>query len=84
MSLLAWVFLGLVAGFVASKLVTRTGGGVVLDIIVGIVGAIIGGSLFTTFGMEGVTGFNVYSVLVAVIGAVALLAGYRAVSRGAR
>jgi uncharacterized membrane protein YeaQ/YmgE (transglycosylase-associated protein family) len=84
MSLLAWVFLGLIAGFIASKMVNRTGGGVVLDIVLGIVGAVIGGSLFTTFGMEGVTGFNFYSVFVAVVGAAILLVAYHAVSRGTR
>jgi uncharacterized membrane protein YeaQ/YmgE (transglycosylase-associated protein family) len=84
MSLLTWVFLGLAAGFIASKFVNRTGGGVALDIILGIVGAVIGGSLFTTFGMEGVTGFNFYSVVVAVVGAALLLAAYHAVSRSAR
>ena len=83
MSLLAWVFFGLIAGFIASKIVNRTSGGVVLDIILGIVGAVIGGSLFTTFGMAGVTGFNFYSVLVAVVGAALLLAAYHAVSRNA-
>jgi len=84
MSLLAWIFLGLIAGFIASKIVNRAGRGVVLDIVLGIVGAVIGGSLFTTFGMEGVTGFNLYSVLVAVGGTALLLAAYHAVSRGAR
>jgi len=83
MSLLSWVFLGLIAGFIASKIVNRTSGGLVLDIILGIVGAVIGGSLFTTFGAEGVTGFNLYSVLVAVVGAALLLAAYHTVSRGA-
>jgi uncharacterized membrane protein YeaQ/YmgE (transglycosylase-associated protein family) len=84
MSLLAWVFLGLMAGFIASKIVSGTGQGVVLDIILGIVGAVVGGSLFTTFGMAGVTGFNGYSLLVAVVGAAILLAAYHAVSRSAR
>lgn len=81
MSLLAWVFLGLIAGFIASKIVNKTGQGVVLDIVLGIVGAVIGGSLFTTLGMSGVTGFNLYSVFVAVVGAAIVLAAYHAVSR---
>jgi uncharacterized membrane protein YeaQ/YmgE (transglycosylase-associated protein family) len=84
MSLLAWVFLGLIAGFIASKIVSRTGQGLVLDITLGVVGAIIGGSLFTTFGMAGVTGFNAYSLLIAVVGAAILLAAYHAVSRSTR
>jgi len=84
MSLLAWVFFGLIAGFIASKIVNRSGQGLVLDIVLGIVGAVIGGSLFTTLGMSGVTGFNPYSVFVAVVGAAIVLAAYHAVSRRAR
>ena len=84
MSLLAWIVLGLIAGFVASKLVSGTGQGAILDIVLGVVGAVIGGWLFHTFGMAGVSGFNLYSLLVAVVGAVVLLVVYHAVSRGAR
>jgi uncharacterized membrane protein YeaQ/YmgE (transglycosylase-associated protein family) len=83
MSLLAWIILGLIAGFVASKLINRTGEGVVLDILLGIVGAVVGGWLFNTFGMAGITGFNLYSLLVAVVGAAALLVVYHAVFRRA-
>jgi uncharacterized membrane protein YeaQ/YmgE (transglycosylase-associated protein family) len=81
MSLLAWIVLGLVAGFIASKVINKTGQGVVLDIILGIVGAVIGGWLFTSFGMAGVTGFNLYSLVVAAIGAGIVLVVYHAVSR---
>ena len=81
MSLLAWIVLGLLAGFIASKIINTTGQGVVLDIILGIVGAVIGGWLFTSFGMAGVTGFNVYSLLVAAVGAGIVLVVYHAVSR---
>ncbi|MBL0209058.1 MAG: GlsB/YeaQ/YmgE family stress response membrane protein [Propionivibrio sp.] len=84
MSLLAWIVLGLIAGFVASKLVSGTGQGAVMDIVLGVIGAVIGGWLFHTFGMAGVSGFNLYSLLVAVVGAVVLLVVYHAVSRGAR
>ena len=56
MSLLAWIVLGLLAGFIASKIVNKSGEGVLLDIALGIVGAVIGGFLFQTFGMAGVTG----------------------------
>ena len=84
MSLLAWIVVGLIAGFVASKLVSGTGQGAVMDIVLGVVGAVIGGWLFHTFGMAGVSGFNLYSLLVAVVGAVVLLVVYHAVSRGAR
>ena len=78
MSLIAWIILGLVSGFIASKLINRTGEGVILDIVLGIVGAVVGGWLFNTFGMAGVTGFNLYSLLVAVVGAAALLVVYHA------
>ncbi|MGA7178459.1 MAG: GlsB/YeaQ/YmgE family stress response membrane protein [Thiobacillaceae bacterium] len=81
MSLVAWIILGLIAGFSASKIVSGTGQGIVIDIVLGIVGAVIGGWLFTTFGMAGVAGFNLYSLLVAVVGAVLLLVVYHAVSR---
>jgi uncharacterized membrane protein YeaQ/YmgE (transglycosylase-associated protein family) len=81
MSILAWIVLGLLAGFIGSKLVNKTGEGVVLDIVLGIVGAVAGGFLFSLFGASGVIGFNLYSILVAVIGAVLLLVGYHAVRR---
>ena len=83
MSLLAWIVLGLVSGFIASRLINRTGEGVILDIVLGIVGAVVGGWLFNTFGMAGVTGFNLYSLLVAVVGAAALLVVYHALFRRA-
>lgn len=79
MSVLAWVVLGLVAGFLASKLVNRSGQGIVLDIVLGVVGAIAGGWVFNRFGMTGVTGLNLYSLMVAVIGAAVLLVAYHAV-----
>ena len=81
MSFLIWIVFGLIAGFIASRLVNKSGDGMVLDIILGIVGAVIGGWLFNAFGMPGVTGFNVYSVVVAVIGAVVLLIVYHALTR---
>lgn len=83
MSLLAWIILGLVSGFIASRLINRTGEGVVFDIVLGIVGAVVGGWLFNTFGMAGVTGFDLYSLLVAVVGAAALLVVYHALFRPA-
>ena len=73
MSLLAWLVLGLVAGFIASKLVNRTGSGIIMDLFLGVVGAFVGGFLFTRFGAAGVTGLNLYSILVAIIGAVVVL-----------
>jgi uncharacterized membrane protein YeaQ/YmgE (transglycosylase-associated protein family) len=81
MSILAWIILGLICGFIASKIVNKTGEGVVLDIVLGIVGALVGGWLFNTFGMAGVTGLNIYSMLVAVVGAVVVLLVYHAFTR---
>jgi uncharacterized membrane protein YeaQ/YmgE (transglycosylase-associated protein family) len=84
MSIIGWIILGLVSGFIASKLVNRQGEGIILDIVLGIVGAIVGGWLFSFFGAAGVTGFNLYSMVVAVIGAVVVLVIYHAVvGRGA-
>ena len=76
MSILAWVVLGLVAGFIASKLVNRSGGSLVLDLLLGIVGAVVGGFLFNQFGAGGVSGLNLYSLLVATLGAIVVLALY--------
>jgi uncharacterized membrane protein YeaQ/YmgE (transglycosylase-associated protein family) len=85
MSLLAWIILGLAAGFIASKIVNKSGEGVVLDIVLGIVGAVAGGWLFNVLGMNGVTGFNLYSLMVSVAGATLLLVAYHAVQgRGLR
>ncbi|HZS06339.1 MAG TPA: GlsB/YeaQ/YmgE family stress response membrane protein [Blastocatellia bacterium] len=78
MSILAWIVLGLISGFIASKIVNKTGEGVLLDIVLGVVGAVIGGWVFNTFGMAGVTGLNLWSLLVAVIGAVLFLVIYHA------
>lgn len=83
MSILAWIVLGLIAGFIGSKLVNKTGEGIVLDIVLGIVGAVVGGYLFSIFGAHGVTGVNLYSLLVAVIGAVIVLVLYHAIKGGA-
>ena len=79
MSIIGWLILGLIAGFIASKIVNKTGEGVVLDIVLGIAGAVVGGWLFAIFGGTGVTGFNLYSMFVAVIGAVIVLLLYHAV-----
>ena len=81
MSFLAWIVLGLIAGFIGSKLVNKSGQGALLDIVLGIVGAVVGGWLFNTFGASGVTGVNLYSLFVAVIGAVVVLLVYHAIRR---
>jgi uncharacterized membrane protein YeaQ/YmgE (transglycosylase-associated protein family) len=83
MSIIAWLILGLISGFIASKLVNKTGEGMVMDIVLGIIGAVAGGWLFNRFGMAGVTGLNIYSMLVAVVGAVVVLVIYHALSRRA-
>ena len=79
MGIISWIILGLIAGFIASKIVNKSGEGVILDIVLGIVGSIVGGFLFTFFGAEPVTGFNIYSVIVAVIGAIVVLVIYHAI-----
>jgi len=81
MSFLAWIVLGLLSGFIASKLVNKTGEGFFLDIILGIVGAIVGGYLFTMMGASGVSGVNLYSILVAVVGAMVVLFVYHGLVR---
>ena len=78
MSFLAWIVLGLISGFIASKIVNKSGQGVVMDIVLGIVGAVAGGWLFNTIGHIGVTGVNLYSILVTVVGAVIVLLIYHA------
>jgi len=83
MSILAWIVLGLIAGFIGSKIVNKAGEGLVLDIILGIVGAVAGGYIFRFFGASGVTGLNIYSLIVAVIGSFVLLVIYHAVKRAA-
>lgn len=84
MSILAWIILGIVAGFIASKLINKSGSGLVIDLVLGVVGAVVGGWLFNQFGSAGVTGFNLYSLFVAVIGAVVVLLIYHLVFRRSR
>jgi len=83
MDWLAWIVLGGVAGWLAGMLM-HSSLGILGDIIVGIIGAFIGGWLFNQFGMPGVTGFNFYTLLVAVVGAVVLLFLVGLVSRRGR
>jgi uncharacterized membrane protein YeaQ/YmgE (transglycosylase-associated protein family) len=80
MSVIGWIILGLISGFIASKIVNKSGQGFFLDIVLGIVGAIVGGVIFSALGIGGVTGFNLYSMVVAVIGAVIVLVIYHWVS----
>jgi uncharacterized membrane protein YeaQ/YmgE (transglycosylase-associated protein family) len=78
MSILAWIVLGLVAGVVAGKIIGRDGG-IVGDIVVGILGALTGGFLFDSFGERGITGFNLWSFMVAIVGSVVLLVLFHAI-----
>jgi uncharacterized membrane protein YeaQ/YmgE (transglycosylase-associated protein family) len=81
LDVLQWIVLGLLAGFIASKLINKRGEGVVMDIILGVFGAVIGGWIFRSLGTAGATGFNLWSLLVAVVGAVVLLLIGHAVRR---
>jgi uncharacterized membrane protein YeaQ/YmgE (transglycosylase-associated protein family) len=80
MSILAWIILGLIAGFIGSRIVDREGKGLWLNLALGIIGAIVGGVIFSAFGASGVTGVNLYSMIVAVIGSIVVLWIYHAVS----
>ncbi len=81
MSFIAWIILGLIAGFIGSKIVNKSGEGILLDIILGIVGAVVGGWIFSFFGGHHATGLNLYSLLVAVVGAIVVLLIYHALFR---
>ena len=86
MSIIGWIIFGLITGFIASKVMNDRGEGCFIDIALGLVGAMVGGFIFTQIGGRGVTGFNLYSMLVAVVGAIVVLAIYHAVTgrRGIR
>jgi len=79
MGFLSWIVLGLIAGFIGSKLVNKTGSGLIMDIVLGVVGAIVGGYISSALGYGTVTGLNLYSIVVAILGAVVVLVVYRAV-----
>lgn len=80
MSIIAWIVFGIIAGFIASKIVNKSGSGILTDMILGVVGAVVGGYLFAFFGAAPVTGFNIYSMFVAVIGAIVVLFIYHAIT----
>jgi uncharacterized membrane protein YeaQ/YmgE (transglycosylase-associated protein family) len=80
MGIISWIILGLIAGFIGSKIVDKQGQGLWLNIALGIVGALVGGFLFDFFGATGVTGFNVYSMIVAIVGSIVVLLIYNAVT----
>lgn len=79
MGFLSWIVLGAIAGWIGSLLVNRTGEGLLRDIVLGIIGGIVGGWIFSALGSTGVTGFNLWSLFVAVVGAVVLLVVYHAI-----
>lgn len=80
MSIIAWILLGIISGFIASKMVNGSGKGALMDMVLGVVGAFVGGGLFHLIGRTGVTGFNLWSVFVSVIGAVVVLVSYHALT----
>jgi uncharacterized membrane protein YeaQ/YmgE (transglycosylase-associated protein family) len=80
MSVFGWIVLGLLAGWIGSKIVNRHGQGFFMDIVLGVVGALVGGFLFSLVGAEGVTGFNLYSMFVAIVGSVVVLVIYHFVA----
>jgi uncharacterized membrane protein YeaQ/YmgE (transglycosylase-associated protein family) len=80
MSIISWIILGLIAGFIGSKIVNKQGQGMLLDIALGIVGAIVGGVIFSFFGATGITGLNIWSMIVAIVGSVLVLWAYHVIS----
>jgi uncharacterized membrane protein YeaQ/YmgE (transglycosylase-associated protein family) len=82
MSIVAWIILGLISGFIASKIVNKRGEGILLDVVLGIVGALVGGWIFSVIGHSGVTGVNLYSIFVSILGAILVLVVYHALSHG--
>ena len=82
MSFVSWIVLGIIAGFLGGKIVNTSGNGLLMDMALGIVGAIVGGFIFNLFGAQGVTGLNIYSMIVAVVGAVVVLWAYHTFAGG--
>jgi len=83
MPVLAWIVVGILGGFIGSMVVNRRGEGMLGDLVLGVIGAVAGGWAFNRFGHSGVTGINLYSVLVSAAGSIVLLVLYHAV-RGSR
>jgi uncharacterized membrane protein YeaQ/YmgE (transglycosylase-associated protein family) len=81
MSFISWLVVGLLAGWIGSMIVNRRGEGLIMDILLGVVGAFVGGFLFHLFGHAGVSGINLYSIFVAAVGAIVVLVLYHAVFR---
>ena len=81
MSILAWIVLGVIAGFIASKIVNKSGEGLIRDLILGVIGAFVGGWIMERFGEAGVSGLNLYSLVVSVLGAIVVLVVFHTVRR---
>ena len=79
MGCFSWIIVGLIAGYLGSRIVNKSDEGLIRDILLGVLGAVIGGFIFQRLGYAGVTGLNLWSILVAVIGSIILLVGYHAV-----
>ena len=79
MGFISWIIFGLIAGWIGSKIVNKTGSGMLMDIILGVVGAIVGGYLATLVGFGEISGFNIKSLFIAVIGAIIVMLVYRTV-----
>jgi uncharacterized membrane protein YeaQ/YmgE (transglycosylase-associated protein family) len=79
MSIIGWIVLGLIAGWIGSHIVDNGGKGPILDMVLGIIGALVGGAIFSALGAVPVTGFNLWSLFVAVVGSVVVLVIYHAV-----
>jgi uncharacterized membrane protein YeaQ/YmgE (transglycosylase-associated protein family) len=79
MSIISWIILGLISGYIATKVANASGEGLLMDMVLGVVGAMVGGAVFRLLGQTGVSGFNAWSVLVSVVGAVVVLVAYHAI-----
>ena len=78
MTIIAWIVVGILGGFIGSLVVNRRGQGIVGDLFLGVIGAVIAGWAFNAFGRAGVTGINLYSILVSAAGAIVVLVAYHA------
>ena len=81
MHFIGFIILGLIAGFIASKIVNKTGSGMLVDTLIGVVGAVIGGFIGDKLGLGGLEGvFSIWSLFLAVVGAIIVLVAYRAIN----
>jgi len=78
MSIIAWIVVGIIGGFIGSLVVNKRGQGIFGDLFLGVIGAVVAGWAFNQFGHAGVTGINLYSILVSAAGAIVVLVAYHA------